>query len=1036
MRTTSRSVGSTRGGAFFRVSITKSAQKLDEDGKQYTAYCVVVTSSEGRDSLWKRYSDFVELDRELHAECPDAPAELEGRSFFGIGIAVSSLFNYDDVVKQRMADLPIYLDKWMPTDSDARSCPRALATFLHLLGSPQAGRAAARKPAAPESGGASEGGGGDEENADLPLVARHRLQRKQNKIKQLWTLVAETEARATALEASSESAVAAAVAAERRTALLGSARVKSDHARAMQSLRAEYESQLKSQPKGMHSSAVEAAIRRLQERLQMQTGLLRDATAEHAAAFAGEVAGRAADLARAAAESTDLRAALAERDEAAKVLELELSALPGLRHALRASEASAAETSSTLDAHRAAGVETETKLVARIAAADAELEAARRENGATVSAAEAASDAARDTLAASAAELQRAAERAVTELAKTEATHAAALDAARLDLKRATSTARATEVRLEETAAKYARCDAQRRKAVGALSAAEEAHAAAESEATSAVVAHERVAAREAAHRKALADATERRESEKREAAATIRSLRTQCDELRASNAAASKQQALTGRDAAAKLRESIAAAEQAKGAHARLADDTQRMLVAALAESKVLREQAAAAAAELVALRAASTAGLAQLRAQIEALRVEEDSAGDAEGVVVSAAGAALRPTATNAGAAPAPAAAVAATSFASLPRVAGPKAAFPRAAVPVPAPAPTISAGSRKRVTSDQGLGSLMAGLRAASTTATAAGQQPSASSASSSSTSSSGASADASSTMTAAAAKSAKAATAAAAATASATAAATGRLLKSGFAGAGRLFKSATGITAQREQTARYRERLVAFYSKHNPAKVGSVDGLLEKYRGKEESLFNALEQKYGVGSTISPARPVVGSEAEQVAAAEGVAVLEEEAEADGTMSPSSCGRSPAEADGTMSPTRSLYEGIAAQEDLVARFKELTVQQRGRHEAELAASTKALREHHGEVVDEVREREIAARIEAGVLRSQLSNTRRKACLLLCCLGVVAVVILCVILYYSGLGKVIWDDIIDSLDTTKSRRLRRRLSLTAGIQ
>lgn len=140
--------------------------------------------------------------------------------------------------------------------------------------------------------------------------------------------------------------------------------------------------------------------------------------------------------------------------------------------------------------------------------------------------------------------------------------------------------------------------------------------------------------------------------------------------------------------------------------------------------------------------------------------------------------------------------------------------------------------------------------------------------------------------------------------------------------------------------------------------------------------------------------------------------------------------------AEAKGTMSPIRSLYEGIAAREDLVARFEELVVQQRGRHEAELAASTKALREQHGEVVDEVREREIAARVEAGVLRSQLSKTRRKACLLICCLGVVAVVILCVILYYSGLGKVIWDDIIASLDTTKNRRLRRRLSLTAGIQ
>jgi hypothetical protein len=41
---------------------------------------------------------------------------------------------------------------------------------------------------------------------------------------------------------------------------------------------------------------------------------------------------------------------------------------------------------------------------------------------------------------------------------------------------------------------------------------------------------------------------------------------------------------------------------------------------------------------------------------------------------------------------------------------------------------------------------------------------------------------------------------------------------------------------------------RDRLVAFYTKHNPAKLDNVDGTLAKYEGREDELFAALERKY--------------------------------------------------------------------------------------------------------------------------------------------------------------------------------------------
>lgn len=41
---------------------------------------------------------------------------------------------------------------------------------------------------------------------------------------------------------------------------------------------------------------------------------------------------------------------------------------------------------------------------------------------------------------------------------------------------------------------------------------------------------------------------------------------------------------------------------------------------------------------------------------------------------------------------------------------------------------------------------------------------------------------------------------------------------------------------------------RNRLVAFYEKHNPEKINEVDALVKKYEGNEELLFTRLHRKY--------------------------------------------------------------------------------------------------------------------------------------------------------------------------------------------
>jgi len=42
---------------------------------------------------------------------------------------------------------------------------------------------------------------------------------------------------------------------------------------------------------------------------------------------------------------------------------------------------------------------------------------------------------------------------------------------------------------------------------------------------------------------------------------------------------------------------------------------------------------------------------------------------------------------------------------------------------------------------------------------------------------------------------------------------------------------------------------KERLIAFYTKYQPDKLDGIDGILDKYSGKEDKLFTALVKKYG-------------------------------------------------------------------------------------------------------------------------------------------------------------------------------------------
>eukprot|EP00662_Eupelagonemidae_sp_cell21_P056762 gene56762-biopygen95098 len=52
----------------------------------------------------------------------------------------------------------------------------------------------------------------------------------------------------------------------------------------------------------------------------------------------------------------------------------------------------------------------------------------------------------------------------------------------------------------------------------------------------------------------------------------------------------------------------------------------------------------------------------------------------------------------------------------------------------------------------------------------------------------------------------------------------------------------------VTEDQAGESEHRQRLHAFFSKHNPDKLGSIDIILEQYAGREEELFEKLDTKY--------------------------------------------------------------------------------------------------------------------------------------------------------------------------------------------
>lgn len=53
-----------------------------------------------------------------------------------------------------------------------------------------------------------------------------------------------------------------------------------------------------------------------------------------------------------------------------------------------------------------------------------------------------------------------------------------------------------------------------------------------------------------------------------------------------------------------------------------------------------------------------------------------------------------------------------------------------------------------------------------------------------------------------------------------------------------------------TASEKNSHAYKEQMEAFYRVHSPAKVGRVDDILVKYRGRENLLYRTLKEKYGM------------------------------------------------------------------------------------------------------------------------------------------------------------------------------------------
>jgi hypothetical protein len=65
-----------------------------------------------------------------------------------------------------------------------------------------------------------------------------------------------------------------------------------------------------------------------------------------------------------------------------------------------------------------------------------------------------------------------------------------------------------------------------------------------------------------------------------------------------------------------------------------------------------------------------------------------------------------------------------------------------------------------------------------------------------------------------------------------------------------------QSSAATIAAHHPTDNWRSQLVAFYTRHNPSKVDSIDATLQKYSGREAELWSKLQSKYEQQNEVQP------------------------------------------------------------------------------------------------------------------------------------------------------------------------------------